>query len=149
MIKQVSLALLAVSLLSGCSSTRRGSTITNIEGSLASEFARVAGDIINFGYDTSALDNEAKAILDRQSTWLGTHPRVTAVIEGHCDERGTREYNLSLGERRAAVTKEYLVSRGVEATRLETISYGKERPAAVGNDEASYAQNRRAKTVVK
>ncbi|MFZ4761823.1 MAG: peptidoglycan-associated lipoprotein Pal [Alphaproteobacteria bacterium] len=106
------------------------------------------GDRVLFGYDQSDLSTEARAILDRQIEWLKRYPSLTITVEGHCDERGTREYNLALGDRRATSVRNYLVASGVEASRIQTISYGKERPAASGNDEASWAQNRRGVTVV-
>ena len=86
--------------------------------------------------------------MTKQAAWLQKYPNVRVTVEGHCDERGTREYNLALGDRRANSAKNYLVARGVSASRITVISYGKERPAALGSDEASYAQNRRAVTVV-
>jgi peptidoglycan-associated lipoprotein len=94
------------------------------------------------------VDEEDQATLARQAAWLAKYPNVSVTIEGHCDERGTREYNLALGERRANAAKNFLVQAGVPASRLSVISYGKERPAATGSDEASWAQNRRAVTVV-
>ena len=91
---------------------------------------------------------EARAILDSQAQWLNAHPNARITIEGHCDERGTREYNLALGDRRANAAKNYLAARGISPTRITTISYGKERPIALGSDEGSWAQNRRAVTIV-
>ena len=91
---------------------------------------------------------EAQQILARQADWLRRYPNVTVTIEGHCDERGTREYNLALGERRAQAVKNVLVAMGIPASRISTISYGKERPAVVGSSEEAYAQNRRAVTTV-
>ena len=93
------------------------------------------------------IDPEARAILDSQAQWLQRYPNVRITIEGHCDERGTREYNLALGDRRANAAKNYLAARGVSPERMNVISYGKERPAALGSDEAAWAQNRRAVTV--
>lgn len=107
-----------------------------------------AGDRVFFGYDSSEVTSEGRATLERQAAWLNQYPNVSVVIEGHADERGTREYNLALGERRAQAVKNYLISLGVSAGRVSTISYGKERPAVMGSDEASYAQNRRGVTTV-
>ena len=115
----------------------------------AEDFKRsVTSDTVNFGTDMYDIDGTARGILDSQADWLARYPNVRITIEGHCDERGTREYNLALGDRRANSAKNYLVARGVSASRITVISYGKERPAALGSDEASYAQNRRAVTVV-
>ena len=107
-----------------------------------------AGDRVFFDYDSSVVTAEGQRTLDAQAKWLQENANVTATIEGHCDERGTREYNLALGERRANAVKNYLVSAGVSANRVSTISYGKERPAVVGSDEGSWAQNRRGVTTV-
>lgn len=104
-------------------------------------------DTIYFETDRFNIDNEDAAALATQAEWLLRYPAKRATIEGHCDERGTREYNLALGERRATAAKSYLASLGVDASRLATLSYGKERPAALGSDEASWAKNRRAVTV--
>jgi peptidoglycan-associated lipoprotein len=107
-----------------------------------------AGDRIFFAFDRSDITPEAQEILARQADWLRRYPNVTVTIEGHCDERGTREYNLALGERRAQAAKNVLVAMGIPASRISTISYGKERPAVMGSTEEAYAQNRRAVTVV-
>jgi peptidoglycan-associated lipoprotein len=107
-----------------------------------------AGDRIFFAFDRSDITPEARETLARQADWLRRYPNVTVTIEGHCDERGTREYNLALGERRAQAAKNVLVALGIPASRISTISYGKERPAVVGSTEEAYAQNRRAVTVV-
>ena len=107
-----------------------------------------AGDRVFFAFDRSDISAEARQTLTRQADWLRRYPNVTVTIEGHCDERGTREYNLALGERRAQAAKNVLVALGISASRMTTISYGKERPAAVGSTEEAYAQNRRAVTVV-
>jgi len=106
------------------------------------------GDRVFFGFDKSDLSTEAQATLDRQAAWLKKYSSVKITVEGHCDERGTREYNIALGERRATATKNYLVAAGIAAARINTISYGKERPAVVGSNEAAWAQNRRDVTVV-
>jgi peptidoglycan-associated lipoprotein len=107
-----------------------------------------AGDRVFFAFDRSDIMPEAQEILARQADWLRRYPNVTVTIEGHCDERGTREYNLALGERRAQAVKNVLVASGIPASRISTISYGKERPAVVGSSEEAYAQNRRAVTTV-
>ncbi len=108
----------------------------------------VTSDTVNFGLDMYDIDATARGILDSQVVWLQRYPNVRVTLEGHADERGTREYNLALGDRRANAAKNYLVARGVSPSRVTTISYGKERPLALGSDEESYAQNRRAVTVV-
>src|SRR6201997_1344339 len=107
-----------------------------------------AGDRVFFAFDRADISPEARQILVRQADWLRRYPNVTVTIEGHCDERGTREYNLALGERRAQAAKNVLVALGIPASRISTISYGKERPAVPGSTEDAYAQNRRAVTVV-
>ncbi len=106
------------------------------------------GDRVFFSFDQSDLSAEAQATLDRQATWLKKYSNTKVTVEGHCDERGTREYNLALGERRATAVKNYLAAAGISTARISTISYGKERPAVVGSNEAAWAQNRRSVTVV-
>ncbi|MEQ9519541.1 MAG: peptidoglycan-associated lipoprotein Pal [Parvibaculum sp.] len=106
------------------------------------------GDRVFFDTDRSDLSSSARATLDRQAAWLKLHPANSVTLEGHADERGTREYNLALGARRANAAKSYLVSLGVDASRVATISYGKERPVALCSDESCWSQNRRAVTVV-
>jgi len=120
----------------------------NIVPGSQQDLAASAGDRVFFAFDRSDIMPEARQILARQADWLRRYPNVTVTIEGHCDERGTREYNLALGERRAQAAKNVLVASGIPASRISTISYGKERPAVVGSSEESYAQNRRAVTVV-
>jgi len=107
-----------------------------------------AGDRVFFAFDRSDITPESQQILSRQADWLRRYPNVTVTIEGHCDERGTREYNLALGNRRANAVKSALVALGIPANRVQTISYGKERPAVVGDNEAAWAQNRRGVTVI-
>jgi peptidoglycan-associated lipoprotein len=109
--------------------------------------ANIQADRVLFATDESDLDAQDRTILDSQAAYLQRYPQVRVTIEGHADERGTREYNLALGERRANAAKNYLASRGIDASRINVISYGKERPEALGSDEASWAQNRRAVTV--
>jgi peptidoglycan-associated lipoprotein len=112
------------------------------------EFAQVVGDRVFFDLDKSAIKPEGQTTLQRQADWLKKYANFTVTIEGHCDERGTREYNLALGERRADAVKKALVALGIPANRLKTISYGKERPAVLGSNEAAWAQNRRGVTVL-
>jgi peptidoglycan-associated lipoprotein len=106
------------------------------------------GDRVFFGYDQYDLSAQARTTIEHQAAWMKMHPNVNVMIEGHCDERGTREYNLALGEKRANAVRNYLAANGVEEGRLQTISYGKERPAVMGSDETSWAQNRRGVLVV-
>ena len=113
----------------------------------AEEFKVNVGDRIFFEYDKYDLSAEARAQLDKQAAWLKSYPNITVTVEGNCDERGTREYNLALGERRANAAKNTLISLGIDPSRLATVSYGKERPVALGSDEDSWARNRRAVTV--
>jgi len=104
-------------------------------------------DRIFFALNSSTLNDEAKAVLDGQSEWLKSEANINIIIEGHCDERGTREYNIALGEKRAKASRDYLVSKGVDSSRIKTVSYGKERPALIGNGESIWSKNRRAVTV--
>lgn len=106
------------------------------------------GDRVFFAYDRSDLSQEARATLDRQAAFLMRFPHLNVIVEGHCDERGTREYNLALGERRANSARDYLVALGISSNRIRTVSYGKERPAVLGANPASWAQNRRGVTVI-
>jgi peptidoglycan-associated lipoprotein len=118
-------------------------------GPLNDQFKKaVLSNTIHFDFDQFDISPEARNVLDSQFTWLNAHPEARITIEGHCDERGTREYNLALGDRRANSAKNYLAARGISPTRITTISYGKERPIALGSDDASWAENRRAVTIV-
>ena len=118
-----------------------------VPGSQADFVASVASDTIYFDTDRYNVDSADAATLQSQAQWLARHPGKRITVEGHADERGTRDYNLALGERRANAAKTYLVGLGVTADRISTISYGKERPVALGSDESSWARNRRAVTV--
>ena len=146
MFNKIAVAFVALLLLAGCSS---GSGTYRDNNNHLTEFERSVGDRVFFGLDSSSLSNEAKAVLDRQAAWLVEHDRFAITVSGHCDERGTREYNIALGEKRAESVRRYLVSRGVEADRIETISYGKERPAVIGNNERAWSQNRRGVTAIR
>ncbi|RME16808.1 MAG: peptidoglycan-associated lipoprotein Pal [Alphaproteobacteria bacterium] len=111
-------------------------------------FSQTIGDRVLFAVDQSTLSPEAQAILIKQAAWLNENPEYNAIIEGHADEQGTREYNIALGARRASAVQGFLIDHGVAPNRLKTISYGKERPLAICSDESCYAQNRRAVTVL-
>ena len=114
----------------------------------AQDFVVNVGDRVFFETDSSELTPQARATLDKQAQWLNNYGRYAFTIEGHADERGTREYNIALGARRAQTVRDYLISRGVAAQRMRTISYGKERPVAVCDDISGWSQNRRAVTVL-
>ncbi len=156
-------ALAATVLLAGCHSNSEttaadgssttgngiesGANGTATPGSEA-DLAQNVGDRVLFELDKSELSQDARQILGRQAAWLKRYPNVRVTIEGHCDERGTREFNMALGARRANAARTYLVALGVEAGRLQTVSYGAERPAVLGTGESVWSQNRRAVTVV-
>ena len=164
-IRAVTVSLIVSSLaLAGCASTPKDlppppqpSTSTSapqqyqptgpVPGSQADFLASVQSDTILFDTDRYNVDARDQGILQSQAQWLAKYPNKSVTIEGHCDERGTRDYNIALGERRANAAKNYLVSVGIDASRISTVSYGKERPIALGSDEESWAQNRRAVTV--
>ena len=123
------------------------SSTTEIQMSDAEKLAQV-GNTVYFGFDSSELAREAQAILDRQAAFLNVNPTIVVIIEGHADERGTREYNLALGDRRAVAVRDYLLAKGLNPARVRTVSYGKERSAVSGSNEESWAKNRRAATVL-
>ena len=112
------------------------------------DFAVNVGDVVRFEVDSSDLTPQAQTILNDQASWLNQYPQYTITVEGHADERGTREYNIALGARRAPSVRSYLASHGVASSRLRTISYGKERPIAVCDDISCWSQNRRAQTIL-
>lgn len=145
-------AVAALALLAACSSTDQNAAATGAGGTIRpgsqEDLVANVGDRVLFDFDSSVVRADQRPILQRQAQWLGTHSAVRVQVEGHADERGTREYNLALGQRRANAARDALVAGGVNGTRVSTISYGKDRPAALGSDEASWAQNRRAVTVV-
>ena len=125
------------------SATEAASARTVAENQLAS-----VGNTVLFGFDSASLTDAAQATLNRQAAFMQASPTLRVIIGGHADERGTREYNLALAERRAAATRDYLVAKGVNAARVRIISYGKERPVAVGSNDVSWAKNRRAVTAL-
>jgi peptidoglycan-associated lipoprotein len=146
---KLALGLLAALSLAACAGTNQDPAAAGraTPGS-AQDFVVNVGDRVFFANDSTDLTPEARSTLDRQAAWLRQYNRYTVTIEGHADERGTREYNIALSARRAAATRDYLSSRGVEGGRLRTVAYGKERPVAVCNDESCWNQNRRAVTVL-
>jgi peptidoglycan-associated lipoprotein len=128
-----------------------GYDATNLDGPMPGtqqDLVVNIGDRVFYGYDRYDLNAEGQATLGMQAEWLKNHPNVSVTIEGHADERGTREYNLALGERRANSVRRYLMALGVDGSRINVISYGKERPAVLGSNPSSWAQNRRGVTVV-
>ena len=111
-------------------------------------FNQTVGDRVLFVVDQSTVTEEARVILNGQAQWLQTNPDYAIIVEGHADEQGTREYNIALGARRADAVKNYLIAQGIDGTRIQTVSYGTERPISICSDETCYAQNRRAVTVL-
>ena len=160
----IAIALLAGLLVAGCASKKDGLPDSaaglglggangiggagNVTPGSPQDFTVNVGDRIFFDTDSSSIRPDAAATLDKQAQWLARYPQYRITVEGHADERGTREYNLALGARRAAATKSYLASKGVPASQMQTISYGKERPVAVCDDISCWSQNRRAVTVL-
>ena len=146
-------AALAVSACANKEATGPDSNLLNSKGGPVTpgtqrDFAVNVGDIVYFSSDSTDLTPESQATLQKQSRWLAQYPQFTVTVEGHADERGTREYNIALGARRATTVRNFLAQNGVQAARLRTVSYGKERPVAVCNDISCWSQNRRAQTVL-
>ena len=145
----------AVALLSACASKPPAPT-TAAAPAVApgpapgseQDLVQNVGDRVFYAFDRSLLSSEAQTTLDRQAAWLAKYPQVKVLIAGNCDDRGTEEYNLALGGRRANAARDYLVAKGVDASRIQTISYGKDRPVALGDNEQAWAQNRNAITSV-
>ena len=142
-------AIAAMIVMAACSNNEQQAaapaTTTVTPGSVA-DFRQNVGDRVFFDTDMSTIREDGRQTLNRQAEWLKKYTNYPITIAGHCDERGTREYNLALGERRASAARQYLIAQGVPATRIKTISYGKERPDPTGSDEAAWALNRRAVT---
>jgi peptidoglycan-associated lipoprotein len=148
----LAIAVVAALALGACASNpldqnQAGTAGAATPGS-AQDFVVNVGDRVFFESDSTELTSQSRATLDKQAQWLQNYNRYSFTIEGHADERGTREYNVALGARRSQVVREYLSSRGIEPSRMRTISYGKERPVAVCNDISCWSQNRRAVTVL-
>ena len=129
------------------SSTSSGSDSSITAGTQEDLIVNV-GDRVYFGYDSSELDSDALELLQDQVAWLKQYSNVEVTIEGHCDERGTREYNLALGEKRASAVKDYLISVGINSERISVVSYGKERPQVLGSNKAAWSMNRRSVTTI-
>ena len=153
----IMIAFVAVLAISGCASKKTPNSAADLglgaNGSSATpgsaqDFTVNVGDRIFFDTDSSAIRADAQGILSRQAQWLNQYGNYAIVVEGHADERGTREYNIALGARRAAAARDYLIGQGVAAKRLKTISYGKEKPVAVCDDISCWSQNRRSVTVL-
>jgi peptidoglycan-associated lipoprotein len=150
-------ALAAVALLAaGCANTNKAATsgagaatTSAVVPGSQEDLVQNVGDRVFFAFDKSNLSAEARTTLDRQAAWLAKYPQVQVQIAGNTDERGTEEYNLALGQRRANAARDYLVAKGVASSRISTISYGKSRPVALGSDEQAWAQNRNAITSVR
>ncbi len=143
-------ALAVMALIAACSNSQQApvpASTTVTPGSVA-DFRQNVGDRVYFDTDMSSIRPDGRATLDKQAAWLKQYSNYQITIEGHCDERGTREYNFALGERRATAVRQYLVAQGLPADRIKTISYGKERPEVVGSDEGAWARNRRGVTTL-
>jgi peptidoglycan-associated lipoprotein len=141
------------------SSSATGSTTTSASTSASSgstaatqisnsEKLAQVGNTVYFGFDSSELNADGKDTLDRQAAFLNVNPTLVVIVEGHADERGTREYNLALGDRRAVAVRDYLLAKGLNAARIRTVSYGKERPVVAGSNETAWSKNRRAATIL-
>ena len=151
MIKKIILATSLAALLASCAGTSKQSHnfISQDGQAMQVTLEQKVGDRVLFSLNSSSLSDEAKSALDRQSKWLQENPNVNIILEGHTDDRGTGEYNLALGERRANSVKKYLTcNNDISSNRIVVISYGKEKPAVIGNDNESWALNRRVVTIV-
>ena len=140
-----------VAMLSACSSTGSNGGLfggSECDSKEARDFMANAEDRVFFAFDSSALSDNAVEVLNTQVEWLKKHENVKVLVAGHCDERGTKDYNVALGHRRANAVKDYLLAQGIAADRIKTTSYGKEHPAVYGSNDAAWAQNRRAVTTV-
>ncbi len=135
-------------MLAACAQTKTDGLTNNAVPGSGQDFVVNVGDRVFFAEDQSTISNQARSTLDKQAKWLNLYSKYTVTIEGHADERGTRQYNIALGARRANAVRDYLIAQGISGSRLKTISYGKERPVAVCNDDSCWTQNRRAVTVL-
>ena len=136
-------AIAALMFVAACSNEQAAQPPTTVTPGSVADFRQNVGDRVYFDTDQSTVREDGRATLTKQAAWLKQYSNYQITVEGHCDERGTREYNLALGERRATAVRQFLIAQGVPAARLKTISYGKERPEVVGSDEGSWARNRR------
>ena len=166
MLKRFLVLFAAIGLLAACETAPKdagdatgaaGSSASSNDSNSATSGSNMApseelvqiGDRVFFDYDSSKLSADARATLSAQAAFLSANPAVTITVEGHCDERGTREYNLALGDRRATAARDYLVAQGIDAARIKTISYGKERPSFIGSNPYAYSKNRRAVSIIR
>ncbi|QMU57891.1 MAG: peptidoglycan-associated lipoprotein Pal [Boseongicola sp.] len=162
-ISKIAVAFVALTALGACTSADRFGAGSGGAGGFGADggvlgsasdptspayFNETVGDRVLFAVDQSTLSLEAQSVLDGQAAWLGQNGAYSVLVEGHADEQGTREYNLALGARRASAVQNYLISRGVAPGRMQTISYGKERPLEICSDETCYSQNRRSVSVI-
>ncbi len=152
--RSLALAMLAAALFAGgCANQQKALEGGAMAGAAtpgsSQDFQVNVGDRVFFETDSATIRGDQRPVLERQARWMGQHQAVQAMVEGHADERGTREYNLALGQRRANAARDVLVANGVSGGRVSTISYGKDRPTALGSSEDAWAQNRRAVTVVR
>ena len=160
--KKLLIVTVSALLLAACSSTKDGAElygaagggwnddvdITNLSATaLTKKMQKTGADVVYFSFNEASLSSDAKSDLQKQADWLKENSNALVVIEGRCDERGTREYNLALGEQRANAARSYLIAKGIAANRIRTISYGKDKPVVLGSDEESWAKNRSATTV--
>lgn len=153
--KKLLITVCAVAMLAGCTSGKKISEQVNVDSSgsasnaIREELQNNVGDRVHFALDKADISSPYNEVLDKQVQFMKKNPNLDFIIEGHCDERGTREYNIGLGERRAESVKKYLSSNGIDTRRLTTISYGKERPVVEGHSEEAWRQNRVGITVIK
>ena len=157
---RIAAALATIALLAACSKTPETATMGGAGGAggfggggvvpgSQQDLATNVGDRVYFAFDSSKLGPDDQLTLDRQAQWLQKYPQVAVQVAGNCDDRGTEEYNLALGQRRANAARDYLAARGVSPSRIETISFGKDRPIALGDNEEAWAKNRNATTSVR
>ncbi|HJK86574.1 MAG TPA: peptidoglycan-associated lipoprotein Pal [Candidatus Megaira endosymbiont of Nemacystus decipiens] len=146
MIKKILLASVVLTALSGCGYKNK---MYKADSKHLMDFQQMIGDRVLFDLNSAAITHTAAKTLKKQADFLKTHDMLMITVEGHCDERGTKAYNLALGEKRAKAVKDYLVAQGIEEMRITTVSYGKERPAVLGHDAEAWAKNRRSVVVIK
>lgn len=149
MLKKISISLILLLALAGCgrNNDHLKNSAGNIQPGSMQDFVSNVGDRVFFALNSSSIDSKSLATVQRQAQWMKTYPHIALTVEGHADERGTRDYNIALGARRAAALKNALISQGVPASRIKTVSYGKERPVVTGTTDNEWSLNRRAVAV--